>query len=240
MKTRLVCYQKITMSISLHLICQPLEQGLSSFLDKVVAEQGKWKTKADLIHLWNTGSLTECVSSRILIKEVEHPKKEEEKKTEPVEVTENVSKDAGQCTFRITRGEKLGEQCTSRSKFDTFCAKHYRGDKSKPSEKEEITSVSSTPSVHPSPIIEQKMFVAMSADLSTLDLKLKNKPVKKMEWTLKGDHRVINNTTVVINETNQILGYLDKDKLIRSSNAEVTKVQKEYALSFYNDSIIDE
>ena len=238
-------------SISLYSICQPLEQALSSFFDKVVSEQGKWKTKTDLIHLWNNGSLVESVSSRIIIKEAEKPKKEEEKKLETVtehSVTPNtthVSKDAGQCTFKITRGDKMGDQCTSRAKYDTFCAKHYRGDKSKPIEKPietetEPLPTSASSSVHPSPVIEQKMFVALSSDMTNLDLKLKKKPVKTVEWTQKGTHRVINNTSVVINEDNQVIGYLEKDKLICSSNAEVVKVQKEFSLQFFSESEIDE
>jgi hypothetical protein len=236
-------------SISLYSICQPLEQALSSFFDKVISEQGKWKTKTDLIQLWNTGSLVESVSSRIIIKEAEKPKKEEEKKLDTVSEhsvtpnTTNVSKDTGQCTFKITRGDKMGEQCMSRAKFDTFCAKHYRGDKSKPAEKPietEPLPTSTSSSVHPSPVIEQKMFVALSTDMTTLDLKLKKKPVKSVEWTQKGPHRVINNTSVVINDQNQVLGYLDKDKLVCSSNAEVVKVQKEFSLQFFSEDEIDE
>jgi len=216
-----------------------------------VSEQGKWKTKTDLIHLWNNGSLVESVSSRIIIKEAEKPKKDEEKEKKLETVSEhkastvvnNDSKDAGQCTFKITRGDKMGEQCTSRAKYDTFCAKHYRGDKSKPVEQpieKETVSTSTSSSVHPSPVIEQKMFVALSSDMTTLDLKLKKKPVKTVEWTLKGTHRVVNNTSVVINEDNHVIGYLEKDKLVCSSNPEVIKVQKEFALQFFSESEIDE
>ena len=234
-------------SISLYSVCQPLEHALSSFFDKVVSEQGKWKTKTDLIHLWNNGSLVESVSSRIIIKETEKPKKDEEKKGDTVSehhvTNTTVSKDTGQCTFKITRGDKMGDQCTSRIKYDTFCAKHYRGDKSKPVEKpddKESQPTSTSSSVPPSPVIEQNMFVAISSDMSTLDLKLKKKPVKTVEWTVKKGHRVVKNTSVVINDDNRVLGYLEKDKLVCSSNPEVVKVQKEFSLQFVSDAEIDE
>jgi len=128
-----------------------LEQIISVFLDKIISTQGVWKSKSDLVQLWNAGFINGVVTSRIIIKEnskKEEAKKEEFKKEEAKkedvckkETNQIESKEEyKRCIFIITRGEKLGDQCTARAKHDSFCVKHYKDPKQR--KEEPLKSVS--------------------------------------------------------------------------------------------------
>ena len=223
------------------LVFPMLEQYLSVFMDKLISERTIWKTKADLVHLWNTGMIPNSVSSRVILMETDRMKKEEkqveqaviERIPEPVVRVEEPSTEqkSTRCTFIITRGEKQGEQCTATAKYGTSCPKHYK-DKPKP------VSVAPSPQLHASPLVDQKINTV--TDMSTLDLKLKKKKITSIEWTQVGSHRVVKNTSVVINEKNSVMGYLEKGNLIQEQNSETLKVCKEHKIPFNTDTGMDE
>ncbi len=76
------------------------ENVLSRFMEDIAATKSAW-TKSELTEKWN-----ELMG-------------EPAKKNEPKKVSEKpVEKkpDSDRCIFKITRGDKMGEQCTSRAK----------------------------------------------------------------------------------------------------------------------------
>lgn len=199
------------MSISLYPVLHPIEITLSTFMDRVILEQGNWKTKTDLIHLWNAGANHSSVTSRIIIKEIERPKKEEKQveiitkspllkphsspSLKPVTtsipplvlstVKEDTDQDgetvtevksgeeSGTCIFRITRGNKEGEICGTRSKKGSYCIKHFK----EPKDKKIITKENVVPDV----VVEVPVAKTSS---SSVEFKLKKKNVKQETSTV--------------------------------------------------------
>lgn len=239
-------------TLSFTSLCKPFEQALLVFIDKISQEQTKLK-KSDLIQLWNTGTLHD--SSRIIIKEkqpspmikaksveaspivqqvavtpiippISLPKSiiEEKKESKPQSTIPEIKT---QCIFRITRGDKAGEQCQARAKHDMFCVKHYK----EPKDKKEIVPSESSQSQ------PESISLVSTTTPPQEQVKLKKKPVKQLSWTMVGNHRVITNTSVVVNEKNEILGYLENGIIMYSSNKEIEQVKKEYQLSFLSDDI---
>jgi len=251
-------------TLSLSSLCKPFEQALTVFIDKISQEQTRLK-KSDLIQLWNTGMLHD--SSRIIIKEKPESKTHsaapspmiksksvevspllqhltpsssiavlpppislpksvlEEKKSEP-KIQTSITDGKSQCIFRITRGEKTGEQCPARAKQDMYCVKHYKEPKDRKSDA--ISTVSDS---------NQDMSITPVVQDSGSEVKLKKKIVKPVQWNQVGAYRVIANTSVVLNETNTIIGYMENGTVVYAMNKEIEQVKKEYQLSFVSEEV---
>lgn len=240
------------MSLSFSSLYKPFEQTVAAFIDKIAQEQSKLK-KSDLIQLWNTGTLHD--SSRIIVKEVDRYKQEEkspmvESLSVPVSKhsTPLVQPSGGivppplslsktqvsqgdlkqqQCIFKITRGDKAGEQCSARAKHDMYCVKHYKDPKDK---KPEASASTVVPSV-------TMTSSEQSNDTPIIDMKLKKKSGKSIEIILVGTNRVIKNTSIVVNDKNEMIGYFKGDDIIHEMNPDMERVKKEYQLSFVSDEV---
>lgn len=173
-----------------------MDDAFSSFLDNVVAHKAEWETKEDLLQLFQ-GTF----------------KSASEKKVKKV-----IQPSDDKCTFIITRGEKMGEKCSSRVKSGTsFCVKHF-----KPSKEEEVKEVK-----------EEK---EVKSDSKTVSLEMKFKKLdlndsKVAEFVKDGAFRVVRGTKVVVNDSNDVIGYLVKDQVVFGSSKEVDQVCKQFTLS---------
>lgn len=186
---------------------QPLETSFSTFLDQVIEKKEEWSTKEDLMDLFRS------VQSGKPVKRRDSKVKEEDDK----------------CTFIITRGDKMGEKCNSRSKPGTsFCVKHYKT----PKDEDEKDSLKiDVKEVKRDDVKEVKR----EPKTFSLEMKFKKdneKEPKKLEIEEKGMIRLVKSTSVVINASNEIIGYMKQDTLIHGSSKEVDKVAKDYRLSF--------
>ena len=217
-----------------------LEQIISVFLDKIISTQGIWKSKSDLVQLWNAGFINGVVTSRIIIKEnsrKEEPIRKEEifRKDESVKQEESVkyeeivkkeimkreneSKDEfKKCVFIITRGEKLGEQCTARAKHESYCVKHYKDPKQKKEETvKAIIKIDKDP--------EEKTEAIKEVSITNI-----KKKVNIIEYEYKDGYKVVKNTNVVVNDNDSVIGYVENKKVIHKYNEETKKVMKQYNL----------
>ena len=189
-----------------------MEVTFSNFLDIVVEKKNEWSTKDDLLVLFQQVS-----GQKITAKQVSYGQ---------TNVSHSSKQSTDKCTFIITRGEKMGEKCNSRVKVGTeYCIKHYKPSKDdeKQISKEEPLNVTEVP--------ESKTF--------SLEMKFKKEddvPKKNPVFSTIGTYKVVKNTKVVVNDLNEIIGYLNKTDLVHGSNKEVDSVSKEFALSINKSS----
>jgi len=235
------------MSLSFSSLYKPFEQAVSVFIDKIAQEQSKLK-KSDLIQLWNTGTLHD--SSRIIVKEVDRSKQDTKSPMveslsvpvsrrstpllqpsvgtipPPLSLSKPQEVKQQQCIFKITRGDKAGEQCTARAKHDMYCVKHYKDPKDK------------KPDATVSTLVSSGTIQSQDVDqTSTIDIKLKKKVNKSIEIMQVGTHRVIKNTSIVVNDKNEMIGYVKGDDIIHEMNQEMERIKKEYQLTFVSDEV---
>ena len=189
-----------------------MEQSFSDFLEEVVLKKDAWKTKDDLMALF--------------LNVTKQPQPERITKTKPVvhECTDE------KCVFVITRGEKQGSKCGSRVKPGTsYCVKHFKS--SKDDDKEDKKEVA----------VPEKKVVTEESKTISLEMKFKKEevagPSKTIETVMQDGHRVIKNTKVVVNQKNEILGYLIKTGLKRGATKETDKIAKEYKLVYNKDDL---
>lgn len=184
---------------------QLIEESFSTFLDNVVAHKSEWETKEDLLKLFH-GKFhvtTKAVQSDKIVKKV---------------VPSQASDD--KCIFIITRGDKMGEKCSSRVKSGTsFCVKHFKPTK----EKDEVVKEEKKEEQKH----EESKTVLLEMKFKKLDLNDK----KVAEFVKDGPFRVVKGTKVVVNDENQVIGYLVKDRLVHGSSKEVDQVCKEFKLN---------
>jgi hypothetical protein len=175
---------------------QSIQEAFSSFLDKVVAHKAEWETKEDLLQLFYGTN---------------------EKKVKKV-----VQASDDKCTFIITRGEKMGEKCSSRVKSGTsFCVKHF-----KPSKEDEVKEVKEEKEVK-----SDSKTVSLEMKFKKLDLNDSKVDSKVAEFVKDGAFRVVRGTKVVVNDSNDVIGYLVKDQVVFGSSKEVDQVCKQFTLS---------
>ncbi len=183
------------------------ENVLSRFMEDIAATKSGW-TKPELMEKWN-----ELMGEPV--KKME-PKKVSEK---PVEK----KPDSDRCIFKITRGDKMGEQCTSRSKKDeSYCVKHYKPNR-------DTKETEETPSKEKQIIVEETKSDVPSSVRLEKDMKEKQ---EKAEYEVVNGHTLVKGTTVVVNSKKAIIGYLDGTHVVHKQNTETGAVQKKYHLSF--------
>ena len=189
-----------------------MELALNRFMD-TVAEKPNW-TKAQLVECWNQLSDD---SKKVEPKKAE-PSKEVKKKVEPKK-EEDKKVDPDKCIFKITRGEKMGEQCTSRPKAgQKFCVKHFKPNSDSKEEESE-------------PVEKQLVVKEVVSHSEKMEKDMKSKQ-EKMEIELKHDHSFVKGTSVVLNKSKAIIGHWDGKKLVEEHNGETDRIQKQYHLSF--------
>jgi len=136
------------------------------------------------------------------------------------------------CIFVITRGEKMGQMCGSRTKKGhSVCMKHYKEPKGIESVaavlgSDETTVVTEVP--EDVPVETQKII--------TLNMKFRRATIP-LETEVLHSYRVVKGTVVVVNACNQIMGYLEQGELIRSANKETQRIEREYQLEFNRDGL---
>ena len=209
------------MSISLSFF----EERISQFMDHILEK--KYSTKAELIKAWNS------MEEKKEKKEKEEKKDDKEEKKEEKKVATEYSTD--KCTFVITRGDKMGERCSSRAKKDTlFCVKHTKDKKDDVKEvevkKDEVRKE-----------VNEVEFMTSSHRME-IEMRKKSKMVKPLSLEKVNEYTVIKGTPIVLNESNDVIGYLNGKSLIKGITAEFDKIIQSYDLTINRDgwSEIDE
>lgn len=199
------------MSISLKCLLAPLEQTLASFMDKIADRSSGW-SKDELVHLWNTMSLDEKQSAPSASSVEQKPKSSKQ-------LSEHE-----RCTFKITRGDKIGERCTSRVKESThFCVKHTKDDKSEVKQK-------------PEPVKKDDIVEHENATLRMEQKFKKETNVISVETDTVDGHTIIKGTNVVL-QNGQVVGYLQNKQLVTKSNADTEKAVRKYQLVWKHDEL---
>jgi hypothetical protein len=206
------------------------EQAISQFMDDVLVHKSTLSSKSDLIALWNKtvrGKDHKPDAPKPDTHSVRPVRKEEEKKEE--------SKDE-KCIFKITRGDRIGERCTSRIKQGSvYCTKHFK----EPEKKEEKTD-------HRIAIDDkiQEKKDKPSTDLSTrVAEELKKKKRQPVLDTLTGSlYKKIKSTNVIVSESGlEIIGYLQDEVLHKEKNQETEQAIRDYQLVYLSTEVsIDE
>jgi hypothetical protein len=210
-----------------------IESTFSSFLDEVIDKKKEWKTKEDLVALFHKAS--GCVGTVGTDGTVSSSVTISKQPTTKAVSTVSTSVSYEKCIFIITRGDKMGEKCCSRVKPGTqFCVKHYKP--SKEEEKNEDAQKDVKKEDKKKKEDEQDEKKPFQDDSKTISLEMKFKkqeelPAKIAEYGSHGKYRIVKNTKVVVNEKNDIIGYLNKSVLVHGSNKEVDSVSKEYKLN---------
>ena len=230
-----------TQSISFGLF----EQAISQFMDDVLVHKSSLSSKSDLIALWNKTvrgkkddhnpskpdptNHTHATSNNTNARPV---KKDDEKK-------EEAHKDE-KCIFKITRGDRIGERCTSRIKQGSvYCTKHFK----EPEKKEEK---SNEHRVAIDDKIEKKD--KPSTDLSTrVSEELKKKktsqtPRPVLDNLPGSSYKKIQSTNVIVSESGlAIIGYLQDEVLHKEKNQETEQAVRDYQLVYLSAEVsIDE
>ena len=183
------------------------ENMLSRFIEDIAATKSAW-TKPELTEKWN-----ELMG--------EPGKKMETKKVseKPVEKKQ----DSDRCIFKITRGDKMGEQCTSRAKKDeSYCVKHYKPNR-------DTKETEETPTKEKQIIVEETKSDIPSSVRIEKDMKEKQ---EKAEYEIVNGHTLVKGTTVVVNAKKAIIGYIEGTHVVHKQNAATEAAQKKYHLSF--------
>ena len=188
------------------------ENALSRFMDSIADTKSAW-TKPKLVEKWNE-LMGEPIASQK--SDVSIPKKTSVEK-------QSVDKkpESDRCIFKITRGDKMGEQCTSRSKKDeSYCVKHYKPNR-------ETKETEETPAKQA--VAEETKITVSSSVLMEDDMKRKQNAA---EYEVINGHTLVKGTKVVVNAKKAIIGYLDGTNIIHKQNKETETVQKQFHLSF--------
>jgi hypothetical protein len=188
------------------------ENALLRFMDDIATTKSAW-SKPQLMEKWNE------LMGEPVVKKSDDSKKAVEKPTEK-------KPDSDRCIFKITRGDKMGEQCTSRSKKDeSYCVKHFKPNR----ETKETKETEDTPSKEKQVIVEETKSDLPSSVRIEQDMKKKQETV---EYEVVNGHTLVKGTTVVVNAKKAIIGYLDGSTVVHKQNKETEAVQKQYHLSF--------
>ena len=196
------------------------ESTLAQFFETI---SNKSLSTEQLIDTWNTLQRTGKVI-QIAEPSKESPTKTVEKAVDPV-------KTGDRCIFKITRGEKMGEQCTARAKKDHhYCIKHY-----KPKENEKDTpqpTVSATDSVKEKRVVLNENPKEIPAP-SSLRMELEFKRIQDTAPLVAHENNwLVGDSNVVVNKEKLIIGYMKDKKLVSESNKETDSVAKQYKFSY--------
>ena len=193
------------MSISFSWLNHIMEEKVSQLFDEII--EHRYTKKEEMIKAWNSLS-------------------GEKKEKEKIEKCTEYSNE--KCTFVITRGEKMGERCTSRAKKDTlFCVKHTKDTKDKKEEKEEKKEVEETN--------QPKNELEFMTSSHRIELKKKVKTKKVLTFEVVHGFKIIKDTMIVVNDSNEMIGYLQDDKLIHSTTFEYDKFVQLYDVKVNRD-----
>jgi hypothetical protein len=194
------------MSLSFSWMMDVMEEKVSAFMDLMLEQ--RFTKKEDMIKAWNgmSGNMASGASQKEAIKQVE---------------TER-------CVFKITRGDKMGEQCPSRSKKGTlYCVKHTKDKKKEDDKKEEVSEEKE---------VVQSEFMTSS---HRLELELKKKETVKspveIEFETKNIYKVVKGTPIVVNTENEVIGYLEKQQLVKGTTQKIDKQIREFQLVVNRD-----
>lgn len=221
------------MSISLSFF----EERISQFMDRILEK--KYTTKSDLIKVWN--SMDENVEKRdkmedkIDDKRIDD-KKIDDKKKEKVEEKVATEYSADKCTFVITRGEKMGERCSSRVKKDTlFCVKHTKD------KKDDVKDVSEIKKDDVRKEVNEIEFMTSSHRME-IEMRKKSKQIKPLSLEKVDEYTVIKGTPIVLNDSNDVIGYLHGKTFIKGITPDFDKIIQSYNLTINRNgwSEIDE
>ena len=207
-----------------------------------MSKKEEWKTKEQLLEMFHSIQMEKgLVSSK---------KREIVKVNTITSHTPNTEPVDEKCTFIITRGDKMGEKCSSRCKQGTsFCVKHYKPPKEDGSTLHAATQIVSTTTTLEQK--EEKKEDKKEVPVKTFSLEMKFKKVETeqhvlqpLEIKVKDSYRIVNDSSVVVNDSNEIIGYLVNKNIVYGSNKEVDKIAKEYKLvvnkSNWKEDHIDE
>ncbi len=193
------------MALSFSWMVDVMEEKVSAFMDLMLEQ--RFTKKEDMIKAWN--GMSSHVSAP--------PREPKQVETE-------------RCVFKITRGDKMGEQCPSRSKKGTpYCVKHTKDrkeDEKKVDKKEEVTEEKE---------VVQTEFMTSS---HRLELELKKKEMKKpveVEFETKNKFKLVKGTSIVVNSENEVIGYLDKQQLVKGTTQKMDKQIREFNLIVNRD-----
>ena len=191
-------------------VLSSMEAAVFTFIQKIADRPSAWK-KEELIAEWNQLSSEE--------KSDREPSKKEKPQTKP-SATERE-----QCTFKITRGDKIGERCTSRAKeHSSFCVKHTKGERKEEKEEDKVEPKEKKPEHHNSSVRMEQKF------------KEKERETPRLETEVVDGHTVAKGTNVVIQDK-FVVGYLDGTSLVLKANADTEKVVRTYQLVWKHDTI---
>lgn len=216
------------MSISMDFMIAPMEQLISSFMDKVV-ERNQWN-KEELVLLWNSMSQKKPQHQPNVVhkKQIDNEEQKQPNNDTQKQKQSKHMMDHEQCIFKITRGDKLGERCKARAKEHTsYCVKHTKDDKK--DDKPELKKDK-----------EQKEKVNEHENSSVRmeeEFKKKENMVNSFETDVIVGHTVVKGTNVVINKDKQVIGYIKGNELCSKSNEDTESVIRTYKLLWGNDEI---
>jgi hypothetical protein len=227
--------------MAFHSFFQSIESTFSLFLDQVISQKEEWSTKEDLLTLFHSVQTSQSGQSN-------HSVQSGDVKYTPIVSMSKPKSDTMQqkqsnanepltekCMFIITRGDKMGDKCGSRTKQGTsYCVKHYK-----------------PPKEDGTPLVQDEKKEEVKKDTKTFSLEMKFKKVdeepiaaKSLEIIVQDEHRLVKSTQVVVNSSDEIIGYLQNKQLVYGSTKEVDKVAKEYKLvinkSNWKEDHIDE
>ncbi len=217
-----------------------METAFSSFLDQVIDKKDEWKTKEDLMDLFLSQSgavATGAPVYKVSKSNAAATAAVASTGATGVAVASGATGTSDKCIFIITRGDKMGEKCSSRVKPGAqHCVKHYKP--TKEDEKKEVVQkdiVQKEDKKKKCDEPEEKRTI-VSEESKTISLEMKFKkqeeiPTKTAEFVSQGKYRIVKNTKVVVNDKNDIIGYLNKSVLVHGSNKEVDAVSREYKLN---------